>query len=343
MRAYLRFITHSSLTKARNENDNINNDMISKKKELPKTPPSISDYALTRRQFQIFERALQKFKSDVSLWQQYLSVAQRAGARALAGRVAARAVQLHPRTPGLYVLAAAHELAHGGMGAARALLLRGLRLNAGCAELWREYVRLEMGFVESMRRRWDVLGISLDDDDAENDGDGQGGRIDRAEEEAMGDAARREIMGGAIVRQAVDGAAKGEFHVAYVTRNLTSHYLSLGGTLGDCYSVTDDRAVSEPADTYCRIPGTRGPPQLVAGPPACAIDRGPTSRRDCVETTGDTVAGPCVSRRARRRCAGRRLAEGKRGDARHARCRRGRAGHAGRVSRGIRAVCRGVV
>lgn len=171
---------------------------------MPKTPPSISDHALTRRQFQIFERALQKFKSDVTLWRQYLRVAQRAGARALAGRVAARAVQLHPRTPALYVLAAAHELAHGGMGAARALLLRGLRLNAGCADLWREYVKLEMGFVEAVRRRWDVLGISLDEDEDE------GGRIDRVEEEAMGDVARREIMGGAIVRRVIDGAAKGE-------------------------------------------------------------------------------------------------------------------------------------
>jgi U3 small nucleolar RNA-associated protein 6 len=118
-------------------------------------------------------------------------------------------VQLHPRTPALYVLAAAHELAHGGMGAARGLLLRGLRLNAGSAELWREYVRLEMGFVEAVRRRWDVLGISLGGGD-DDDGGGKGEGVDRAEEEAMGDAARRAIMGGAIVRQAIDSAGKGE-------------------------------------------------------------------------------------------------------------------------------------
>ncbi|KAI0287467.1 U3 small nucleolar RNA-associated protein 6-domain-containing protein, partial [Russula brevipes] len=186
--------------------------------KLPKSPPSISDYALTRRQFQIFERALKKFKSDVSLWMQYLRVAQRAGSRALAGRIAARAVQLHPRTPALYVLAAAHELAHGGMGAARVLLQRGLRLNAGSADMWREYVRLELGFVEAVRRRWDVLGISLDAAPSSAEGQGEeedqgqdkgpGERVDRAEEEAMGDAARRTIMEGAIVRKAIDGAAK---------------------------------------------------------------------------------------------------------------------------------------
>ncbi|KAH9991760.1 U3 small nucleolar RNA-associated protein 6-domain-containing protein [Russula vinacea] len=158
--------------------------------KLPKSPPSISDYALTRRQFQIFERALQKFKSDVSLWLQYLRVAQRAGSRALAGRIAARAVQLHPRTPALYVLAASHELANGGMGAARVLLQRGLRLNADSKEMWREYVRLELGFVEALRRRWDVLGISLEDASDRRRGkdkeSGLGERIDRAEEEAMG-------------------------------------------------------------------------------------------------------------------------------------------------------------
>lgn len=175
-------------------------------KEIPKSPPSISDYALTRRQFHIFERALQKFKSDVSLWLQYLRVAQREGARALAGRIAARAVQLHPRTPALYVLAAAHELAHGGIGAARTLLLRGIRLNADSTEMWREYVRLELGFVEAVRRRWGVLGITLESDDGEEEGE----RVDRAEEQAMGDTARREIMDGAIVRQAIDSAAKGE-------------------------------------------------------------------------------------------------------------------------------------
>jgi U3 small nucleolar RNA-associated protein 6 len=174
-----------------------------KKKGLPKTPPSISDHALMRRQYHIFERALQKFKSDVSLWLQYLRVAQRAGARALAGRIAARAVQLHPRTPALYVLAAAHELAHGGMGAARVLLQRGLRLNAGSVEMWREYVRLELGFVEAVRRRWELLGIEVE-------GGGGGERVDKAAEEAMGDEARRAIMDGAIVRQAIDSAAKGD-------------------------------------------------------------------------------------------------------------------------------------
>ena len=43
-----------------------------------------------RRQFQIFERALKKFKSDVALWIQYIQVAKKEGARSLVGRITAR-------------------------------------------------------------------------------------------------------------------------------------------------------------------------------------------------------------------------------------------------------------
>jgi hypothetical protein len=158
------------------------------------------------------------------------------------------------------------------MGAARVLLQRGLRLNADCAEMWREYVRLELGFVEALRRRWDVLGISLEDSPDPGPGQDQeskGERIDRAEEEAMGDEARGAIMDGAIVRQAIDGAAKGE-HSS--THNKTLLFPSLILLFFFCViSAADDRAVSKSANNYCRISGTGVSPQLIAGSPACEI------------------------------------------------------------------------
>lgn len=58
--------------------------------DVPKGQPSISDFALVRRQFHIFERALKKFKSDVGLWIQYVEIAKREGARVLVGRITAR-------------------------------------------------------------------------------------------------------------------------------------------------------------------------------------------------------------------------------------------------------------
>jgi len=142
------------------------------------------------------------------------------------------------------------------MGAARVLLQRGLRLNADCVDMWREYVRLELGFVEALRRRWDVLGIALEDDDSSPGRETQGERIDRAEEEGMGDAARRAIMDGAIVRQARSS-------VHSFAPSLIAYSCVI--------SAADDRAVSESADAYCRISSTRISPQLVARSPPCAI------------------------------------------------------------------------
>ncbi|GBE81415.1 predicted protein [Sparassis crispa] len=193
-------------------------------------PPSVSDYALVRRQFHIFERALKKFKGDVGLWIQYVRVAKKERARALVGRITARALQLHPNVPALYILAASHELQHLSPSTARALLQRGIRLNADSVEMWREYVRMELGFVESLRRRWGVLGIDVAQGDKgkgkemekekaidegllafEDEAMGEGEDVQMAadqEEGAEDEAARREIMQGAIVKSVMDNAAK---------------------------------------------------------------------------------------------------------------------------------------
>ncbi|KAH7888620.1 U3 small nucleolar RNA-associated protein 6-domain-containing protein [Phlebopus sp. FC_14] len=201
--------------------------------KLPKTKTTISDYALVRRQYQIFERALRRFKSDVALWIQYIQVAKREGARALVGRITARALQLHPHVPSLYILAASHELSHMSPSAARSLLQRGLRLNADSVDMWREYVRMEMGFIENMRRRWDVLGINVEtegDDESnkgkqterdvdmgvsgdimiiDDDGEKPPDEVLAAEQHGNeGEAARKAIMDGAIVKSTLLSAAK---------------------------------------------------------------------------------------------------------------------------------------
>ncbi|KAF9237504.1 U3 small nucleolar RNA-associated protein 6-domain-containing protein [Melanogaster broomeanus] len=200
--------------------------------KLPKTKATISDYALVRRQFQIFERALKRFKSDVGLWIQYVQVANRENARALVGRITARALQLHPHVPSLYILAASHELSHMSPSAARSLLQRGLRLNSDSIDMWREYIRMELNFIEGMRRRWNVLGINIEDDESMKAAGNQaelGGDMEEAGETIIiddqgemppneviaaekggdeGEAARRAIMDGAIVKSALLSASK---------------------------------------------------------------------------------------------------------------------------------------
>ncbi|KAG9316692.1 U3 small nucleolar RNA-associated protein 6-domain-containing protein [Chiua virens] len=199
-----------------------------KRLDLPKLKTTISDYALVRRQFQIFERALKRFKSDVGLWIQYVQVAKREGAPALVGRITARALQLHPHVPSFYILAASHELSHMSPSAARSLLQRGLRLNSDSVDMWREYIRMELGFIEGMRRRWSVLGISskegertrVDEPDIGMDEDREPIIVDEQAEKPPdeviaaekggdeGDAARKAIMDGAIVKSALSSATK---------------------------------------------------------------------------------------------------------------------------------------
>src|ERR1700742_3567236 len=82
------------------------------------------------------------------------------------GLWASRAIQLHPTTPALYILSASLSSNNADSGAyespdkSRTLLQRGLRMNSHSVELWIEYVKFELGFVETLRRRWEVLGIA---------------------------------------------------------------------------------------------------------------------------------------------------------------------------------------
>ena len=102
--------------------------------------------------------------------------------------------------------------------------------------MWREYVRMELGFVESLRRRWSVLGIDVKGKGKDTDmgtrksvetgadaedlwaglgeeslqpaGGADGMDVDSEEVEAD-EAARREIMQGAIVKSVISSAVKG--------------------------------------------------------------------------------------------------------------------------------------
>ena len=128
---------------------------------------------------------------------QYIEVAKREKADALVGRIIARcalicrtacgdlyygdrALQLHPQESGLYIIGAAHELDHMSASGARTLLQRGIRINGDSMDLWKEYVKMEMGFIERLRRRW---GAEMESE---------------------------EVMSGAIVETVITNALQGE-------------------------------------------------------------------------------------------------------------------------------------
>ena len=97
---------------------------------------------------------------------------------------------------------------------------------------------MELGFIEGMRRRWNVLGINTKEDeeaqvskgveaDMDMDGIDETAIIDehreRPPDEVIaaekggdeGEAARKAIMDGAIVKSALSNAAKGVYFMAY--------------------------------------------------------------------------------------------------------------------------------
>ncbi|KAF8750673.1 U3 small nucleolar RNA-associated protein 6 [Rhizoctonia solani] len=151
---------------------------------------SLADYCIVRRQFFILERAVRKFKNDVSLWVQYIELARSNNARSLVGKLCSRALSLHPTSPSLYIIAASHELDSSlSPTGARALLQRGLRINPESIELWTEYIRMELGYCEGLRRRWKTLGI---DPKTQNE---EGQAIDA-------------IISGAIVKAAISSATE---------------------------------------------------------------------------------------------------------------------------------------
>ena len=117
-----------------------------------------------------------------------------------------RALKLHPTHPSLYILAASHELTHLSSSAARTLLQRGLRLNPESVNLWCEYVKMELGFVESLRRRWELLGVDKERLQAGGDSemvDEDGANV---EHELQQERARKEILSGALAKAVIDNA-----------------------------------------------------------------------------------------------------------------------------------------
>lgn len=186
------------------------------------------------------------------------------------------ALQLHPHVPSFYILAASHELSHMSPSAARSLLQRGLRLNSDSMDMWREYIRMELGFVEGMRRRWNVLGINTKDDlrpqvgkgvdpDIDMGGDDDTILIDDQGEKPPdeviaaekggdeGEAARKAIMDGAIVMSALSSAAKGVHSMLYLwnkTRSSFPSSIAHGGALCRTRSARSQLSMSAPSSYH---------------------------------------------------------------------------------------------
>lgn len=176
------------------------------------------------------------------MWLAYVEYAAREGMSKVVAKGINSALQHHPLSPTLYLLQSYHHLHPGeplpqsiipststldlpsqtsedkpssafsleGTGPARTTLLLGLRMIPGSHILWGEYVKLELGWVEALRRRWRVLGIAskpaAEGADEAFDGDVEALAGGEGAFGPEGEDARRAILSGQLVVHALESA-----------------------------------------------------------------------------------------------------------------------------------------
>ncbi|KAL8461458.1 hypothetical protein ACS0TY_032796 [Phlomoides rotata] len=119
---------------------------------------TISDRAAVSRILEIYRLATTRFKGDIELWFQYLEFC-RARGHGRMKKVLAQLVRFHPKVPGVWIYAAAWEFdSNLNVAAARALMQNGLRACSTSEDLWVEYLRMELTYLNKLKARKIALG-----------------------------------------------------------------------------------------------------------------------------------------------------------------------------------------
>ncbi|KAK1325073.1 hypothetical protein QJS10_CPA01g00862 [Acorus calamus] len=119
---------------------------------------SLSDFAGVKRIVDIYRLATIKFKGDMDLWFRYLEFCRwkRHGPMR---KVLAKAIRYHPKVPGLWIYAAAWEFdCNLNVTSARSLMQSGLRACPNSEDLWVEYLRMELTYLNKLKACKAALG-----------------------------------------------------------------------------------------------------------------------------------------------------------------------------------------
>ncbi|KDP20729.1 hypothetical protein JCGZ_21200 [Jatropha curcas] len=129
-----------------------------KNKGNKKMKMSVSDFAGVSRIVDIYRLAVLRYKGDIELWFRYLEFCrERRNGRMK--KVLAQLIRFHPKVPGVWIYAAAWEFDHNlNVAAARALMQSGLRVCPASEDLWVEYLRMELTYLNKLKARKVALG-----------------------------------------------------------------------------------------------------------------------------------------------------------------------------------------
>ncbi|VVA98647.1 unnamed protein product [Arabis nemorensis] len=123
-----------------------------------KKKKSISDFAGVAKIVEIYRLATMRFKGDIGLWFRYLEFCrQKRNGRMK--KVLAQVIRFHPKVAGVWIYAAAWEFDRNlNVAAARALMQNGLRVCSNSEDLWVEYLRMELTYLNKLKVRRVALG-----------------------------------------------------------------------------------------------------------------------------------------------------------------------------------------
>jgi U3 small nucleolar RNA-associated protein 6 len=121
------------------------------------------DYTICRRIARIFKEALIRFRSDANLWITHLEFCKTAQWKAQGTRVISQMLKVHTNKPELWVTGALYEYeSNDSPDTARRLMLRGLKFNPDSKLLYLEYFKMELSFINDLKRRQEVLGLNVE-------------------------------------------------------------------------------------------------------------------------------------------------------------------------------------
>ncbi|KAJ0017649.1 hypothetical protein Pint_09885 [Pistacia integerrima] len=131
------------------------------KKKRKRTKKSASDFAGVARVLEIYRLAVMRFKGDIELWFRYLEFC-RLRKNGRMKKVLAQVIRFHPKVPGVWIYAAAWEFDHNlNVTGARALMQNGLRVCPTSEDLWVEYLRMELTYLNKLKARKVALGEDM--------------------------------------------------------------------------------------------------------------------------------------------------------------------------------------
>jgi len=109
----------------------------------------------------IFDRCVRRYPSELSLWRAFIEFCQECCLDGALSDIFGRALQVHPLQAEIWVKAAFWEYRRNkNIDAARSLFQRALRVIPQNPTIWLEFFRLEADFLDTIRRRIDVLGVA---------------------------------------------------------------------------------------------------------------------------------------------------------------------------------------